>query len=89
MEAALVGGPPVGSLTMDIVAQATAELQAAHVTGIIHRDVKSADLLLASDGTIKITQRTLTRHFAIAATEASSRADLKPDKSYFASNRSQ
>jgi serine/threonine-protein kinase len=37
------------------VAQAAAGLQAAHAAGMIHRDIKPANLLLAPDGTVKIT----------------------------------
>jgi hypothetical protein len=55
VEAALAGGPLASGLTMDIVAQAAAGLQAAHAAGMIHRDVKPANLLLALDGTVKIT----------------------------------
>ena len=55
VEAALAGGPLASSLTMDIVAQAASGLQAAHAAGMIHRDVKSANLLLAPDGTVKVT----------------------------------
>ncbi len=51
----LAGGPLSAARTMDIVAQAAAGLQAAHATGLIHRDVKPGNLLLASDGTVKIT----------------------------------
>jgi eukaryotic-like serine/threonine-protein kinase len=51
----LAGGPLSAARTMDIVAQAAAGLQAAHATGLIHRDIKPGNLLLASDGTVKIT----------------------------------
>jgi serine/threonine-protein kinase len=51
----LAGGPLSAAWTMDIVAQTAVGLQAAHATGLIHRDVKPANLLLASSGTVKIT----------------------------------
>jgi serine/threonine-protein kinase len=40
---------------MDVVAQAAAGLQAAHATGLVHRDIRPGNLLLASSGTVKIT----------------------------------
>ena len=51
----LVGGPLSAAWTMDIVAQTAAGLQEAHATGLIHRDIKPGNLLLASSGTVKIT----------------------------------
>jgi eukaryotic-like serine/threonine-protein kinase len=55
LAAVLAGGPLSAARTMDIVAQAAAGLQAAHATGLIHRDIKPGNLLLAPDGTVKIT----------------------------------
>jgi serine/threonine-protein kinase len=51
----LAGGPLDAARTMDIVAQTAAGLQAVHAVGLIHRDVKPGNLLLASSGTVKIT----------------------------------
>ncbi len=57
----LAGGPLDAGRTMDIVAQTAAGLQAAHAAGLIHRDIKPGNLLLASDGTVKITDFGISR----------------------------
>jgi serine/threonine-protein kinase len=55
LEDVLATGPLDARRSMDVIAQAAAGLQAAHDMGLIHRDVKPANLLLASGGTVKIT----------------------------------
>ncbi|MFQ1003946.1 protein kinase domain-containing protein [Modestobacter sp. SSW1-42] len=51
--------------TLDVLRQSAAGLGAAHAAGVVHRDVKPGNLLLADDGTVKVTD------FGVAVSAAS------------------
>jgi len=48
-------GPLDVTRTLDVVGQAALALDAAHQSGVVHRDVKPGNLLLRPDGVVKVT----------------------------------
>ncbi len=54
-------GPLPVNTALSLLAQAAEALHAAHVLGIVHRDVKPGNLLLLDDGRIKVTDFGIAR----------------------------
>ena len=55
LAAVLSAGPLDPARAMDVIAQAAAGLHAAHLAGVVHRDVKPANLLFDRQGHVKVT----------------------------------
>ena len=62
LSALLRGGEPIPpARAAEMIAQAADAIAAAHALGIVHRDVKPANLLVTPDGTVKITDFGIAR----------------------------
>jgi serine/threonine protein kinase len=91
----LIGGPsladvlargPLGARpTMDMVAQVAAGLQAAHTAGLIHRDVKPANILFTSEGSVRITDFGIAH--AVGSTPVTSTGMVMGTPGYIAPER--
>jgi serine/threonine-protein kinase len=57
----LAAGPLDPARGLDIVAQTASGLHAAHLAGLVHRDIKPGNLLLAPGGVVKITDFGIAR----------------------------
>jgi serine/threonine-protein kinase len=54
-------GPLALAVAADILDQAAHGLDAVHAAGVMHRDVKPSNILIASDGTVKLTDFGIAR----------------------------
>ncbi len=57
----LAAGPLDPARSLDIIAQTASGLHAAHLAGLVHRDIKPGNLLLAPGGVVKITDFGIAR----------------------------
>lgn len=69
-------GPPAPSQVADLGAQAARALAAAHAAGVVHGDVKPANLLLTDDGVLKLTDFGIARRLGPATSGHPARAVL-------------
>lgn len=60
------GGLPLEAV-LDLMVQVGRALTVAHEAGIVHRDVKPANLMVSPDGTVKITDFGIARRLAAAS----------------------
>lgn len=83
----LAGGPVDTARAMDLVAQAAAGLQAAHAGGLVHRDVKPGNLMLAPDGIVKVTDFGISQ--AVGSAPVTSTGQVVGTAGYLAPERAE
>ncbi|MFF0344745.1 serine/threonine-protein kinase [Kribbella sp. NPDC004875] len=80
-------GPFPADAALRIVRQAAAGLAAAHQLGIVHRDVKTANLVLDDDGAVKLADFGIARILDDATTTMTSNGQIMGTTHYLAPER--
>jgi tetratricopeptide (TPR) repeat protein/tRNA A-37 threonylcarbamoyl transferase component Bud32 len=76
LKSRLLTAPLALSEIIDITSQAADALAAAHARGIIHRDITPGNIFLTADGTVKLLDFGLAKHFPAAADDAMTTDEL-------------
>jgi serine/threonine-protein kinase len=66
LDEVLASGPLSPAHAADVIAQAATGLQAAHAAGLVHRDIKPGNIMIAPGGIVKITDFGLSHTLAAA-----------------------
>ncbi|MEU8303136.1 serine/threonine-protein kinase [Actinomadura sp. NPDC048955] len=82
-----VRGAMTPARVADIAAQAAAGLSAAHRQGVVHRDIKPGNLLLAADGTLKIADFGIARFTGEASAALTMTGQVIGTSTYLAPER--
>jgi serine/threonine-protein kinase len=80
-------GPLPADRAVDIVRQAAAGLAAAHQHGIVHRDIKPGNLMLTSDGQVKVADFGIVRFLTDTTTTLTSTGQIVGTSHYLAPER--
>ncbi|NNG38392.1 serine/threonine protein kinase [Flexivirga sp. ID2601S] len=75
-------GPISAADTVGLIGQAAAALHAAHRAGLIHRDVKPANMLVTPDGVVKLTDFGIAR--AVGSTAMTKTGEVMGTAQYLA-----
>ena len=83
----LADGPLGPARTVEILSQVASALDAAHAQGVLHRDVKPANILLDADGTAYLADFGIARLFAADVTRLTRTSDTVGTLDYMAPER--